>query len=157
MQGKPPPKSAWPLTLSIDVDMCPRCAGRHDNVEFMRFELGDAQYTHWAYCKATGEPLLLDMRRRGVREPDKFWVRFMAIARAASPTANPAYPDGVDVVPEIKAGNPSCKCVLPYPATGFGAWKVECTECGARLGCTATGRSDDPRSITIPCQGRKSS
>ena len=149
--ANPSPKR-WPLTVTINLDLCPRCGEPHGETEYRRFDLGDPQFTHWSYCPATGEPLLVNMARRQVKKPDKFWVRWVGAGRKATQKPDPRYPHGVDVDPGIPDGQPSCKVQLPYPATEVGAWKVECTECKVRIACTAAGRTDDPRSILLPCK-----
>lgn len=137
--------------LSLEVSVCPRCAANHGDVEFRTFALGDASFTHWGYCPATGEPLLVSLKRREGDREAKFWVRFEGTGKKAQHPANPRFPDGVDIGAPPADGSPSCVCRLPYPAKEIGAWKVQCTECGAKVGCTAAGRADDPRSITILC------
>jgi hypothetical protein len=68
---------------------------------------------------------------------------------------NPRYPDGIDV--DISQGaTPSCYVPLPYP-TGkdtVGGWFIECEECGLTAYVTAASRSDDPRSVKLPCKER---
>ena len=61
---------------------------------------------------------------------------------------NPAYPDGIDLDTGSK---PSCRAELPYPAPECGTWLARCALCGVAVACTAAGRPDDPRSITLPC------
>lgn len=140
----------WPATATIRMDLCPRCGRSHGRIEFRRFELGDSQFTHWAYCEATGEPLLLNMALPRIK-PSKFHVRFVGTGKKAQCAPNPNYPDGIDL-PSPHPDQPKCKVTLPYPATEIGAWKVECSECGVRSACTTAGRPDDPRSIELPCK-----
>jgi len=147
-------KHAWPITAKIRMQVCPRCGESHGEVEFRRFELGDAQFTHWAYCPATGEPLLLSMTPDARGEPTKFRVRWVGGGCGIRPRQVDAkFIDGRDVeTPPDEKGNPCCKVDIPYPAKELGAWKVECTECLARITVMATGHLDDPKSVQMPCQ-----
>ena len=142
----------WPLTVVIDMKLCPRCGGDHGEVEYRRFELGDQNFTHWAYCEATGEPLLLDMSVNTRRKPDQFRVMFKGTGRKAPPAPKSRTLEGVDIITPCPEGQPSCRVPLPCPAKEIGGWMVECTICQATVSCMAQGRADDPRSITIPCK-----
>ena len=145
----------WPATVRIKVDVCPRCGGTHEVVEYRSFGLGDQQFTHWAYCEASGEPLLLNMGASR-RPPDQFLVRFLGTGQKAKCAPNPDYPDGIHIkAPLTGAGALFCRATLPWPAEEIGAWKVECVICGARAACTTAGRPDDPRSIEINCKNTK--
>jgi hypothetical protein len=63
---------------------------------------------------------------------------------------NPKFPDGIDL--DVSGGvEPWCKVKLPYPAKRIGHYYVECDICGTNALITTAGRSDDPRSITLPC------
>ncbi len=64
---------------------------------------------------------------------------------------DPAYPHGKDIN-TVPMGMPRCKVDLPYPAKRCGVYIVECEECGVRIGVTTAGRTDDPRSVAIPCK-----
>lgn len=81
---------------------------------------------------------------------DKFKIEF--VDRNGPPTQkpNPDYPNGIDL--DASGGNKSCTVALPYPAEERGKWIIECRSCGYRVGVTAAGRRDDPRSIKIPCR-----
>lgn len=46
--------------FTIDVDGCARCGGEH-RVEFREFARPAGQYTHWASCPETGDPILLEI------------------------------------------------------------------------------------------------
>lgn len=63
---------------------------------------------------------------------------------------DPAYPNGKDV--DLSEGGATCATGIPYPAEERGVWLVECTRCGLRVGITAAGRPDDPRSARLPCR-----
>ncbi len=146
----------WPRTVNITLDLCPRCGGAHQDVEYQRFELGDPSFTHWAHCEATGEPLLLDMSARARRAPDRFRVRFRGTGKKPipeDPHKKRRY-EGVDITTPCEEGAPFCTVPIPYPAQEIGGWMVECTDGGAKVSCMAHGRHDDPRSITIPCQNK---
>ena len=147
----------WPRTVLITLALCPRCGGSHKDVEYQRFELGDQNFTHWAYCETSGEPLLLDMSARSRRLPDKFRVRFNGTGRKPipeDPHKKRPY-SGVDIVTPCAEGAPFCVVPIPFPAKEIGGWMVECTECQAKVSCAAHGRHDDPRSITLPCLKKK--
>lgn len=64
---------------------------------------------------------------------------------------DPAFPDGKDC--DCSRGQaPVCKVRLPYPALRCGLFYVECRVCGTNAMITTAGRSDDPRSVTLPCE-----
>jgi hypothetical protein len=78
-------------------------------------------------------------------------VTWLGEARKPQYPANPAYPNGVDV--DISGGaTKACEQPLPYPAKGCGQYLVVCETCGQKIIITATGRSDDPRSVRIACK-----
>ena len=63
---------------------------------------------------------------------------------------NPAYPNGVDC--DLSGGGPYCETPLPYPAARCGDYVVRCNRC-SWLGIVSTaGRTDDPRSLKVPCR-----
>lgn len=80
-----------------------------------------------------------------------FSVNFLSHNRKAKCAPNPAYPDGMDA---DLAGDAKLACLaeLPYPAECCGVWIVECETCGLRVGITAAGRPDDPRTAKLPCK-----
>lgn len=61
---------------------------------------------------------------------------------------NPNYPNGLDIKIDR---NPYCFVALPYPAPECGHWSLLCERCGLTVVVTAAGRSDDPKSVEIPC------
>ncbi len=65
---------------------------------------------------------------------------------------NEAYPNGIDVDVSRKAKD-TCKANLPYPARRCGYYIVQCSKCDSTIAITTAGRPDDPRSVTLPCQG----
>lgn len=67
---------------------------------------------------------------------------------------NPQFPNGVDL---DMAGphRPRCRIELKYPARRCGVWAIECRLCGLSIAVTATGRADDPRSVTVRCKPLK--
>jgi hypothetical protein len=83
--------------------------------------------------------------------PDKFKISWIDHGREPQCAPNPAYPDGIDVVPDLPAGTPTCKIVLPYPARRCGAYMIVCCLCDNTVMVTTAGRPDDPRSVVIPC------
>jgi len=64
---------------------------------------------------------------------------------------NPAYPDGIDVS-GVRAGERGCRVKLPYPAKRVGSYLVACKLCNFSLALTTAGRTDDPRSVAMPCK-----
>lgn len=56
-----------PDRFPFAAEPCPRCAGVHA-VEMVRFTSMPPEYTHWATCPTTGEPILADVHVR--REQD---------------------------------------------------------------------------------------
>lgn len=67
---------------------------------------------------------------------------------------NPAYPFGVDIDAACQTTD-ACKLSLLYPAPRIGYHVVECSRCRQTCVITTAGRSDDPRSVRIPCQQQK--
>lgn len=47
-----------PDALTLTVSDCPRCEGDHGSLSFQPFTASD-EYTHWAACPKTGEPILV--------------------------------------------------------------------------------------------------
>lgn len=68
--------------------------------------------------------------------------------------ADPAHPDGVDLVdgPEALA---HCTVLLKYPAPCCGVWIIRCDRCRRSTHVTAAGRPDDPRSVSLACIGKQ--
>ena len=66
-------------------------------------------------------------------------------------TANPYYPNGIDVDLTKGGGEACCNVALPYPARRIGRYLIECEACGLCAVVTTAGRSDDPRSVTVAC------
>jgi hypothetical protein len=82
---------------------------------------------------------------------DQFDVKWLDGQHASRCPSNPKYPDGIEV--DISYGaKRACRVELGYPASGIGAYLVECLLCGLRAACTTAGRHDDPRAIKIPCR-----
>lgn len=67
--------------------------------------------------------------------------------KARCPT-DPNYPDGKRIDLGVL---PNCDVTLPYPAPECGHFRITCKSCGVSIVATAAGRTDDPRSITVPC------
>jgi hypothetical protein len=70
---------------------------------------------------------------------------------AQSP-ADPRFPRGVTVDLRPKGVARFCTLPLKWPAPGVGSWLIECNQCGFTGVVTAAGRTDDPRSVHIPCK-----
>jgi len=68
--------------------------------------------------------------------------------------ANPACPNGIDVDCSGNAKE-TCTLSLPYPAKGCGQYLVVCEICRRTIIVTATGHSDDPRSVKLACKVTK--
>ena len=47
-----------PDSLTVPLDACPRCEGKHEAVTFKPFTTC-GEHTHWATCPETGEPVLV--------------------------------------------------------------------------------------------------
>jgi hypothetical protein len=62
---------------------------------------------------------------------------------------DPHCPRGVSI--DVSGGKPSCMTELGYPAPRCGVYLVQCRRCGANAAVTTAGRTDDPRSIKLPC------
>lgn len=74
------------------------------------------------------------------------------IDRFRDPTQppNPEHPNGVDI-DLSKGAREACLAELPYPAKRCGYYSVMCNRCGYSAVITTAGRSDDPRSVKLPC------
>lgn len=81
-------------------------------------------------------------------------VKFNDHQRKATEKPNPKYPNGVDIDLRETVIAKSCTRNLPYPAPGCGTYSVLCRTCGWSGLVTVAGRTDDPRTITIPCKAR---
>lgn len=66
--------------------------------------------------------------------------------------ADPLFPQGKN--PDISKGEISCLIDLPYPAPECGIHIIHCHACDLKIGVTAAGRADDPKSVRVPCKGR---
>ncbi len=84
------------------------------------------------------------------QDMSQFKIEWRDSGREPQCPPDPRYPDGIDV-DGIAARAEGCKTALPYPAKRCGAYIVECTICGIRVGVTTAGRPDDPRSVRLPC------
>lgn len=81
----------------------------------------------------------------------KFSVEWRDAGKEPKCAPNPAFPLGIDL--DVSDGAElACVTSLPYPAKRIGAFVIRCDVCGMSVGCTTAGRSDDPRSIKIPCK-----
>lgn len=77
-------------------------------------------------------------------------VEWLTKGRKAQCPPNPDFPNGKDI--DITEGQLGCSVALPYPAECCGMFMVVCTACGLRVGVTAAGRPDDPKSVKVPCK-----
>jgi len=85
---------------------------------------------------------------------DAISIEFKPSGRGKARCApNPDCPDGSHA--DTADGQTGCVVDLPYPAPECGAWIVQCAACGMSAAITAAGRPDDPRSVRIPCKGRR--
>ena len=80
-----------------------------------------------------------------------FEIEWIDHGREPQCAPDPDYPAGKDIDASMGA-TPSCLVNLPYPAKRCGVYLVRCPVCGFSAGLTTAGRSDDPRSITLPCK-----
>ena len=63
---------------------------------------------------------------------------------------DPAYPHGRDIA--LPNGIKKCRTELPYPAKRCGYYLITCPVCRATAMLTTAGRTDDPRSVELPCR-----
>jgi hypothetical protein len=86
---------------------------------------------------------------------EQFKINWLDSEREPQCPPNPSFPDGIDIRSPRSGleGFRFCKVALPYPAKRCGAYVIECTRCGFRVGVTTAGRADDPRSVELECQG----
>jgi hypothetical protein len=78
-------------------------------------------------------------------------VKFNDSGRKAQHPADPRFPRGVDASC-AQAGQKSCTYNLPYPAPQVGTYSVVCRTCKFTALITVAGRTDDPRTVTLPCK-----
>jgi hypothetical protein len=64
---------------------------------------------------------------------------------------DPDFPEGRDL--DSAGDRKSCQTALPWPARRIGYYYVACDVCGTNALITTAGRSDDPRSVRLPCKG----
>lgn len=84
----------------------------------------------------------------------QFSVTWLDAGREPQCQPNPAYPTGCDL--DWSGGALiACTVELPYPAKRCGVYVIICGKCGHRVSCTTAGRLDDPRSVTLPCDSRR--
>jgi hypothetical protein len=82
-------------------------------------------------------------------------VEFISHKRKAQCAPNPAYPNGIDL--DLTDGaKVACLADLPYPAECCGVLIVRCQKCGSGHAITTAGRTDDPKSVKLPCHGASS-
>lgn len=95
------------------------------------------------------------MTNRYVNDPtperSQFSIEWRDSGKKPRCAPDPEYPKGIDLNC-AEGAEASCICELPYPAKGIGMYIVKCKICGMAVGCTTAGRSDDPRSIELPCK-----
>lgn len=77
-------------------------------------------------------------------------VRWVDGKREHVNAPDPRHPQGIDI--DVSFGAPHCASDLPYPAKRVGHFYVECQRCGANLIVSTAGRTDDPRSVKLPCK-----
>lgn len=80
-------------------------------------------------------------------------VKWIDRGREPTQEPDPDYPSGKDV--DLSQGSRlACYSKLPYPAQRCGYFVVECNVCHYKAIITTAGRSDDPRSVKLPCKAR---
>lgn len=83
----------------------------------------------------------------------KFTIEFHASGRGkAQCESNPDFPDGKDIRLQGNTTAATCVVNLPYPAPECGMYAIKCHTCQIKVGVTAVGRGDDPKSVEIPCK-----
>ena len=82
---------------------------------------------------------------------DQFVMTWIDGGREPQCPPNPEFPNGKDIDGSLGQKD-TCTVSLPYPAKRCGVHIVMCRVCGLRIGVTAAGRPDDPRSIRMPCK-----
>ena len=76
-------------------------------------------------------------------------IEFIDYGRPPKEPPDPLYPHGVDV--DLSNGAETvCSIKLPKVTT-TGLFIAACDVCGKKVGVTAAGRADDPRSLKISC------
>jgi hypothetical protein len=83
----------------------------------------------------------------------RFSVDWIDGGRGAGYPADPSYPNGVGIDVAMDAPR-ACRVELPWPANGVGLWVVVCGACGYAVALGTAGRSDDPRTVRVPCRAR---
>lgn len=78
-------------------------------------------------------------------------VEWSGAGRGPQEPSDPLYPHGKDV--DVSEGAKAvCETALQCPAPECGLWIVRCDACGVKVGVTAAGRPDDPRSFKMACR-----
>lgn len=49
------------MVISVSVNNCARCSLNHDNIAFKKFIRHIDDFTYWAICPTTHEPILLNV------------------------------------------------------------------------------------------------
>lgn len=81
----------------------------------------------------------------------RFLVDWSDAHRVSTFPADPAFPSGCSIDVALDAPR-ACRVELPYPASRCGMWVVTCQQCDYAIALATTGRSDDPRSVRVPCR-----
>ena len=55
--------------MKTSVFNCARCGQDHQELEFTRLKRPEAEWTHWAVCPNTGEPVLLKSTIKKIDRP----------------------------------------------------------------------------------------
>lgn len=79
-------------------------------------------------------------------------ITWLDSGREPKEKPNPKFPKGRDIRLPIDPLMPRCKVELPYPAKRCGLYQIRCALCGFVMGVSTAGRSDDPKSVEIPCR-----
>lgn len=93
---------------------------------------------------------------RSIRSnPAYIHVRWESLNRKAQCEPDEHYPDGIEIDATTERDRFACRVDIPYPPPHpgqCGLWAVDCDHCQSTFICTAAGRPDDPKSMTVPCR-----
>lgn len=96
-------------------------------------------------------PMVFAERGESVVAGGRFSIGWSDAHREARYPADPAYLNGCSIDVALDAVR-ACRAELPCPALRCGHWIVVCRVCDYAIALATTGRSDDPRSVRVPCR-----
>jgi hypothetical protein len=84
-------------------------------------------------------------------------VIFLDSGREPQCKPDPKFPDGKPINLATSPLAKTCTSNVPFPAPRCGLYAIRCLECGFTAMVTVAGRPDDPNTVTMPCQPKRTS